>query len=198
MLLLCAQGNKLLWGYDPRQDDQLRAAFNRAAQGGVRFFDTGDSYGTGALEGRAEVLLGDFRRSLALKRPREARSICYGTKLAIYPWRLTSASFVDAARASLGRMGLDQIEVIQAHWSAQKFQPWQERPLWEGLADCYDLGLCKAVGLSNFGPRQVRAAACPDLENASGPATCRAGAGGSQQRSRCFSRAKPPISPAAA
>lgn len=149
------QGNKLLWGYDPRQDGELRAAFTQAARGGVRFFDTGDSYGTGSLKGRAEVLLGDFRQELARTRPREARALCFGTKLAVYPWRLTSQSFVDAARASLARMGLEQIEIVQAHWSAQRFQPWQERPLWEGLADCYDLGLCRAVGLSNFGPKQL-------------------------------------------
>jgi len=150
-----AQGNKLLWGYDQRQDAELRAAFERATRGGVKFWDTGDSYGTGALEGRAEVLLGEFRRSLAERRPREARALCFGTKLAVYPWRLTSRSFVDACCSSLERMGLAQIEVVQAHWSAQRFQPWQERPLWEGLADCYDLGLCKAVGLSNFGPKQL-------------------------------------------
>jgi len=113
------------------------------------------SYGTGALEGRAESLLGDFRRDLGRSRPRLASQCVFGTKLAVYPWRLTSGSFVDACRASLDRMGLDQVEIAQAHWSAQRFQPWQERPLWEGLADCYDLGLCRAVGLSNFGPQQL-------------------------------------------
>lgn len=149
-----AWGNKLLWGYDTEQDEELRAAFEAATRGGVRFFDTGDSYGTGALEGRAEVLLGQFRRELKPPRP-----CVFATKLAIYPWRLTSASFVGACRASLERMGLEQLEVAQAHWSAQKFQPWQEAPLWEGLADCYDLNLCRAVGLSNYGPKQLAKAA---------------------------------------
>jgi pyridoxine 4-dehydrogenase len=139
-----AWGNKLLWGYDPAQDAELARAFERAVSGGVRFFDTGDSYGTGALEGRAESLLGEFRAEL---RPRDAQSLVYGTKLAVYPWRLTSDSFVRACRASAARMGVAQIEVVQAHWSAQRWQPWQERALWEGLG--------KAVGLSNFGPKQL-------------------------------------------
>jgi pyridoxine 4-dehydrogenase len=152
-------GNKVIWGYDPAQDGELAAAFDRAVAGGVRFWDTGDSYGTFALEGRAESLLGEFRRELGATRPRLTRDLCFGTKLAVYPWRLTSDSFVAAARASAARMGLEQIEVVQAHWSAQRFQPWQERALWEGLADCYNLGLCKAVGLSNFGPKQLAACA---------------------------------------
>ncbi|KAJ1615688.1 NADP-dependent oxidoreductase domain-containing protein [Pavlovales sp. CCMP2436] len=147
-----AWGNKLLWGYDTGQDAELQAAFGRAVDRGVKFFDTGDSYGTGALEGRAESLLGQFRGELPAQK---SENICFGTKLAVYPWRLTPRSFVDACRASLGRMERTQLEVVQAHWSAQRFQPWQEQALWEGLADCYDLGLAKAVGLSNFGPRQL-------------------------------------------
>ena len=51
------------------------------------FFDTGDSYGTGALEGRAESLLGRFRRESG----RPERCVI-GTKLAVYPqpadWRV--------------------------------------------------------------------------------------------------------------
>lgn len=143
-----AWGNKLVWGYDARQDADLCEAFNAAVRGGVRFFDTGDSYGK---NGRAETLLGEFRRTL----PRSAPPVTIGTKLAVYPSRLTARSFVDACRASLDRLGLDKLAVAQAHWSAQKFQPWQEGPLWEGLADCYDLGLCEAVGVSNFGPKQL-------------------------------------------
>ena len=107
--------------------------------------------GTGALEGRAEELLGTFRRESA--RPERA---VLGTKLAVYPNRLTGRSFEEACRASLRRMGRDKIEIAQAHWSASNFQPWQEPALWDGLARCYEAGLCDAVGTSNFGPKQLR------------------------------------------
>ena len=56
-----AWGNKLLWGYDTDDDPALQAAFNAAVRqqnpfdNSRVFFDTGDSYGTGKLEGRAEV-----------------------------------------------------------------------------------------------------------------------------------------------
>lgn len=145
-------GNKLLWGYDEAADATLQAAFDEALGGGSRrfFFDTGDSYGTGALEGRAETLLGQFRRESV--RP---DSCVVGTKLAVYPNRLTGASFEAACRASLARMGRERLEVVQAHWSAQNFQPWQEPALWDGLARCHEAGLANAVGTSNFGPRQL-------------------------------------------
>lgn len=72
------------------------------------------------------------------------------------PTRLTGQSFEDACRASLERMGRDQIEIAQAHWSARNFQPWQEPALWDGLARCHEAGLARAVGTSNFGPKQLR------------------------------------------
>lgn len=149
-----AWGNKVLWGYDEAQDAGLEAAFGRVtAADGPFFFDTGDSYGTGSLEGQAERLLGDFRgRSSSPERA------LIGTKLAVYPTRLTGASFEAACRASLGRMGRESIELVQAHWSAARFQPWQEPALLDGLARCYEAGLAQAVGTSNYGPRQLRLA----------------------------------------
>lgn len=150
-------GNKLLWGYDPAADEELQRAFDVVATPGNPldsrrfFFDTGDSYGTGKLEGRGEELLGRFRRESA----RPERAVC-GTKLAVYPWRLTGASFEEACRQSLARMGRDQIELAQAHWSAKNLQPWQEPALWDGLARCYESGLCRAVGTSNYGPEQLK------------------------------------------
>ena len=151
-----AWGNKLLWGYDTSEDAALRAGFDRAMQpDGARasgvFWDTGDSYGTGTLEGRAESLLGEFRAASAT--PERA---VVGTKLAIYPTRLTGAQFEEACRSSLRRMGREQVELVQAHWSAKRFQPWQEPAVWDGLARCHESGLARAVGTSNYGPEQLR------------------------------------------
>eukprot|EP00966_Prymnesium_polylepis_P023101 531531-Prymnesium_polylepis.2 len=148
-----AWGNKLLWGYDEAADASLQQAFDSVIGGPFGdkvFFDTGDSYGTGALEGRAEQLLGRFRRESVAP----SRTVL-GTKLAVYPNRLTGESFETACRASLERMGRDRLEVVQAHWSAQNFQPWQEPALWDGLARCHEAGLADAVGTSNFGPEQL-------------------------------------------
>ena len=143
-------GNKVLWGYDESQDLAIAETWRAAVDSGIRFFDTGDSYGTGALEGRAEALLGECREKSKVE------DLVYGTKLAAYPWRLRGDSFVEALRASLARTQLETIEIAQAHWSTRNYFPLQDKAILEGLAKCYDLNLCKAVGLSNFGPEALR------------------------------------------
>lgn len=150
-------GNKLLWGYDEANDGELQAAYNAAVDAGVTFFDTGDSYGTGALEGQAEKLLGQFQRDYASSRgAANAAKVCVGTKLATYPWRLTADSMEAALAASLRRLGRPQVEVMQLHWPAATYAPWQEPGLRQGLAQCYNKGLCRAVGASNYGPNTLR------------------------------------------
>ena len=104
-----AWGNQLLWGYDPENDAELQAAFNAAVDAGVTFFDTGDSYGTGKLEGRAEELLGRFRAEYPGP-PEKAARLVFGTKLATYPWRVTADSMESALLASLERLGGGRVE----------------------------------------------------------------------------------------
>ncbi len=55
-----AWGNQLLWGYEEEMDEELQRVFNFAISKGINFFDTADSYGTGKLNGRSELLLGKF------------------------------------------------------------------------------------------------------------------------------------------
>eukprot|EP00878_Enallax_costatus_P022357 GHUV01023714.1.p1 GENE.GHUV01023714.1~~GHUV01023714.1.p1 ORF type:complete len:183 (+),score=37.62 GHUV01023714.1:212-760(+) len=57
-----AWGNKFLWGYETDMDDELQQVFNLVVSRGINLFDTADSYGTGALNGRSEQLLGQFIR----------------------------------------------------------------------------------------------------------------------------------------
>lgn len=148
-------GNKLLWGYDESQDEELRQVFDLMVDNGVTFFDTADSYGTGKLEGRSEELLGRFARGRAARG--DTTRVHIATKLAGYPWRtFSSRQWVDACRASLRRMGLEKISMAQLHWSTANYQPVQERVMWDGLVAMYDAGLVDAVGVSNYGPKQLR------------------------------------------
>ncbi|MGL5077911.1 MAG: aldo/keto reductase, partial [Waterburya sp.] len=78
-----AWGNRLLWGYDESMDSQLQAVFNLCVSEGVTLFDTGDSYGTGKLNGQSEKLLGKFDQEY---RGVNKDNICLATKLAAYPW----------------------------------------------------------------------------------------------------------------
>jgi pyridoxine 4-dehydrogenase len=147
-----AWGNRLLWGYDESMDDQLQAVFNLCVEKGATLFDTGDSYGTGRLNGRSETLLGRFAQGYS--GPNRDK-ICIATKLAAYPWRLTRGSMVAAGNASAARLG-KKIDIVQMHWSTANYFPWQESALLDGLGDLYEQGRVKAVGLSNYGPKRLR------------------------------------------
>ncbi|MGF1591176.1 MAG: aldo/keto reductase [Pleurocapsa sp.] len=145
-----AWGNRLLWGYDESMDSQLQQVFNLCVSNGVTLFDTGDSYGTGKLNGQSEKLLGRFEREyLGVNKER----ICLATKLAAYPWRLTSKSMVKAGLASIQRMG--RVDLAQMHWSTANYFPWQEWQLLDGLADLYEQGIVKGIGLSNYGTKRL-------------------------------------------
>lgn len=145
-----AWGNRLLWGYDQSMDQQLQAVFNLCVTNGVTLFDTGDSYGTGTLNGRSELLLGQFAREY-----QGVGNICIATKLAAYPWRWTRQSMISAAKASAQRLQRN-IDLVQMHWSTANYAPWQEKGLLDGLADLYEQGLVKGVGLSNYGPKRLK------------------------------------------
>ncbi|MEO0458021.1 MAG: aldo/keto reductase [Cyanobacteria bacterium P01_A01_bin.114] len=146
-----AWGNRLLWGYDPSMDRELQQVFNDCVKAGVTFFDTGDSYGTGRLKGQSEKLLGQFTAAYAGP---NADQICLATKLAAYPWRLGRGAMVKAGKASAERMG--RVNLAQMHWPTANYAPWQEGPLVDGLADLYEQGLIRGVGLSNYGPKRLR------------------------------------------
>jgi pyridoxine 4-dehydrogenase len=147
-----AWGNRLLWGYDESMDDQLQAVFDLCVNNGVTLFDTGDSYGTGRLNGRSEMLLGRFTREY---QGVGKENICIATKLAAYPWRLTRQSMVKAGKASAQRLGRN-IDLVQMHWSTANYAPWQEWALLDGLADLSEQGLVKGVGLSNYGSQRLK------------------------------------------
>ena len=146
-----AWGNRLLWGYDESMDTQLQEVFDLCVSNGITLFDTGDSYGTGKLNGQSEKLLGKFDRQYT---GANKDSICLATKLAAYPWRLTRKSMVKAAEASMQRMG--RVDLAQMHWSTANYFPWQEEQLLDGLGDLYERGLVKGIGLSNYGTKRLK------------------------------------------
>jgi len=146
-----AWGNRLLWGYNESMDTQLQEVFDLCVSNGITLFDTGDSYGTGKLNGQSEKLLGKFDREYTEV---NKDNICLATKLAAYPWRLSRKSMVKAASASIARLG--RVDLAQMHWSTANYFPWQEEQLLDGLGDLYEQGLVKGIGLSNYGTKRLR------------------------------------------
>ena len=146
-----AWGNRLLWDYKESMDTALQQVFNYYVENDVTLFDTGDSYGTGKLNGQSEKLLGKFRQ--VYLGPNKEK-ICLATKLAAYPWRLTRGMMAKAGKASKQRLG--QLDIAQMHWPTANYFPWQEESLLDGLEDLYNQGIVKGIGLSNYGPKRLR------------------------------------------
>ena len=147
-----AWGNQLIWGYDPQRDDPvLEATFRQALASGLSLVDTADSYGTGRLNGRSELLLGRFASALPVLRRSQ---LCIATKLAPFPWRIGRRGFDRALDASLERLQ-GQLHRVQLHWSTARYAPWQEVALLDGLADRVLDGSVAELGVSNVGPQRL-------------------------------------------
>lgn len=148
-------GNQFLWNYDEDMDPELQQVFNYAVSKGINLFDTADSYGTGRLNGKSEQLLGKFIAEYpGSNKVRD--NIHIATKFAAYPWRVLPGNIVSACQGSLKRLNTEQLSIGQLHWSASNYAPLQELALVNGLADCYEKGLIRAAGVSNYGPMELR------------------------------------------
>ena len=144
-------GNKLFWNYQSRNDDDLRETYNEALRRGFDLIDTADSYGTGNLQGRSELLIGKF----LLNTPSaKKKRIQVATKLAPYPWRIGKRGFNKPFLKSLERLN-NKLDIVQLHWSTAKYNPWQELGLLNNLCDLKDEGFDFQIGLSNIGPKRL-------------------------------------------
>lgn len=138
-----AWGDRLYWGQSNRED--LQAAFETSMSAGIRFFDTAEAYGFG----RSEKLLGQFLRDS------ENGSAVVATKFFPFPWRFLKRNLLAAARASLRRLGVGQIDLYQIHFP----NPPMPIDTWvSAMADSVDAGWIKLVGVSNYSLEQMRRA----------------------------------------
>lgn len=78
--------------------------------------------GTGRLNGRSEVLLGQFLRDY-----KGSREVHIATKFAAYPWRVLPSNVVAACQGSLRRLEQDSLSLGQLHWSTANYAPLQVR-----------------------------------------------------------------------
>lgn len=130
---------------DKRNDDELRKVFDYAvanSKSSTTLLDTAELYGFG----RSETLIGEFSKSF----PQE--KIQVATKFAALPWCTKASDVVKACEKSLARLGRP-IDLYQVHFP----NGWSNAQYWDGLADAYEKGLVKSVGVSNYGVDATRA-----------------------------------------
>lgn len=131
-----AWGDRIFWGYGKGYgEEELNGAFNRCIDGGIRFFDTAEAYGTG----QAEIFLGKFLQTTDAK-------IKIASKFTPYPWRISKTSLKKALQASLKRLGKDYIDLYQIN----SHNPPFPIEFWiEGMIEVKQAGLVKNIGIAN-------------------------------------------------
>jgi aryl-alcohol dehydrogenase-like predicted oxidoreductase len=139
-----AWGDRFFWGYRQNYGEaDVRAAFDNLLAGGIRFFDTAESYGAG----QSEIILGRFIKNVP--------GMKVATKFMPYPWRLDRGSLLRALRSSLSRLGLNRVDLYQMHWP---FPPVRIETWMEAMVEAASAGMVGAVGVSNYNRAQTQRA----------------------------------------
>lgn len=143
----------LWWGDDVRDDDS-RAAVQRALDLGINWIDTAPLYGHGHADSLLVQALG----------PRK-REVIIATKVGVR-WDgegmharsdLTAAHLRQDVDASLQRLGLDCIDLLQVHWPCELGTPLQETMA--TLEALRREGKFRYLGLCNYPAAALREAA---------------------------------------
>lgn len=143
-----AWGDTGYWGYGQEYGEtEVAGAYEASRAAGLTLFDTAELYGRGT----SERLLGRLIRDEAA-----GSDALVATKFAGLPWRVgRRGPLLDALQGSFDRLRMDRVALYQIHFPPG---PLPDRAWLADLATAYERGLIGAVGVSNYGPRQMRAA----------------------------------------
>lgn len=132
------------WGFSRRADPEKQSTLEAALEAGINFIDTAEIYNLGGSE-----------RTLGLLLQKSRTEVVLATKFFPFPWRLAKSSLTTALHASLGRLGVPNVDLYILHF------PVPPLPLetWvEALVDVQQAGMTRAVGISNCNLAQMRRA----------------------------------------
>lgn len=142
------------FGWGPQDESDSVAAIHEAIDQGVNWIDTAAVYGLG----HSEEVVGRAVREL----PRADRPMLFTKCGMVWKEGETSASRVgdpDSIRrecdASLQRLGVEVIDLLQIHWPPEDGTPVEEA--WGALVELRDAGKIRFAGVSNFSPEQLTA-----------------------------------------
>ena len=147
-----------------REKDAFEA-FQRARKSGINFFDTAEVYGYKGqkYEQSAEEILGRFVKNDDAN-DSDDDEVVVGSKVFTIPWtnalmgggiRLGKESLVKAGKESVKRMGGRRMDLWSIHFP---FPSFSQDALMSALEESLDLGLTRAVGVSNYNTEQLERA----------------------------------------
>lgn len=146
-----AWGDTSTWGmntYDRSYNfETIREAYARSVAAGVTLLDTAEMYGNG----ESERIIGRLLEEDKANRDR----VIVATKFIPFPWRWNlKEALMGSLRASLERLRLPFVHLYQVHGPISLRS---HEAMAEALAEAHAAGLTKAVGVSNYSEKEVRA-----------------------------------------
>ncbi len=137
------------YGWGPQDDEDSIGAIHRALERGVNWIDTAAAYGFG----RSELVVGRALKGLA-ERPYVFTkcSLLEGPDRRVVH-NLRRDSILREAESSLGRLGIDVIDLYQIHWPNPDADIEEG---WSALVELKERGLVRHIGVSNFDLEQLR------------------------------------------
>ncbi len=137
------------WG--PQDDNDSIAAIHRALDLGVNWIDTAAIYGLG----HSEEVVGRAVKSSTHKPYIFTKcSLRWHDDRSIYN-SLKAGSLAEEVEASLGRLGVETIDLYQIHWPNPDGEIEEG---WEALARLREQGKIRWIGVSNFSVDQMKRA----------------------------------------
>lgn len=163
-------GGGYAFGWGPQDDEESIAAIERAVDLGVNWVDTAPVYGLG----RSEDVVGRALKKLGSRRPLVFTkcSLVWSDGAGDVRHNLQAASIRREVDASLRRLGVEAIDLMQVHWPRFFDAPTAGtiEEAWTELASLRASGKLRHVGVSNFKPEDMeRAAAIAPVETLQPP-----------------------------
>lgn len=144
-----AWGDARTWNNASKEQvADLEGAWTCMSDSGLFFVDTAESYG----QGESERIISRLRQDAKLTTDEFRARLVTATKFLPVPWppsRLfLPGGMVTCCRASLERLGLERMDLYQVHGPTHFANSIDAMA--GGLAKCVELGLTRAVGVSNY------------------------------------------------
>eukprot|EP01018_Ginkgo_biloba_P024810 Gb_28797 [translate_table: standard] len=140
-----------------QNEEEIKTAVDIALEIGYRHFDTASCYGSEAALG--EALSKAFQRGIVRR-----DEVFVTSKL----WGNDHDDPVSALKMSLSKLRLEYLDLFLIHWpiklrkgasrpyfKEENFLPLDLKSTWRGMEQCVELGLTKAIGLSNFSCKKI-------------------------------------------
>ncbi|GLJ18628.1 hypothetical protein SUGI_0331960 [Cryptomeria japonica] len=137
--------------------DEIKGAVAAALEVGYRHFDTASLYGS-------EIALGDALKEAFQNGVVTRDEVFVTTKL----WSEDLEDPVNALKTSLKNMQLEYVDLYLIHWPVhlrkgallpvpreEDYLPLDMKSTWQGMEQCIELSLTKAIGVSNVSSKKI-------------------------------------------